>query len=419
MINRVALGANIAVGVDALRIHPLRTFLSILGIIIGSASLVATMAVSDGMMGYARGQIEQQTSVQVISIGSRTSDFRQGQWVPITDYPVFTMVDVEAARRGIDGVGAVTMTLSGNAAARYRGTELLASVTLGTDQLPDFNVINVASGRFFSGIEAAHNAPVVVVNYALARELAPGRDPFEMVGEEIVIRGRVRRIIGVLARDKFEEADFPNFAIFAPIRSADALLDPPRTGRFTPAIMLKSPTVEGVTALRDATIDWLARRYVRWEERVRVTVGLERLAQVEQAILLAKLFFGALVGISLLVGGIGIMNVLLSSVAERTREIGIRKAVGARAADIKTQFLAESMAIAVAGTGIGLVIGLLAAVGLTAGFRYFAGVAVYPVLSLSTVLLAMVSSSIVGLVFGTYPARRAASLPPILAIAHE
>ena len=311
------------------------------------------------------------------------------------------------------------MLLSGGAIARYRGIEHRVSITLGTADLPNFAIIEIGTGRFFSAIEASHNAPVAVINYALAREFAPGRDPFDMVGRNIQVNGRVRRVVGVLAMNKFEDTRNPEFAMFSPIRGAEALLDPPPSGRFTPILQLLAPTVESVAGVRDAAIDWLARRYVRWPDRVRVTVGLERLAQVEQAILLAKLFFGALVGISLLVGGIGIMNVLLASVTERTREIGIRKAVGARGADIKQQFLAESVAIAVVGTAMGLVIGLLLATGVTAGFRFFVGAPVYPVLSATTVLLAILSSSAVGLIFGTFPARRAANLPVIAAIAHE
>jgi putative ABC transport system permease protein len=260
---------------------------------------------------------------------------------------------------------------------------------------------------------------VAVINFALARELAPGRDPLSLVGETIQLNRRSRRVVGVLARDRFEELDNPSFAAYSPIRAAGILLDPPADGRFTPTLQFTAPTVEAVIALRDATIDWIASRYVRWDQRVRVRVGLEQLAEMEQAIFLAKLFIGSLVGISLLVGGIGIMNVLLASVAERTREIGIRKAVGARRSDIKTQFLAESVAIAVAGTGIGLVFGLLLAAVVTAVFRQLVGAPVYPVLAPSTVLLAVVSSSGIGLLFGTYPARRAANLPPIEAIAHE
>jgi putative ABC transport system permease protein len=150
-----------------------------------------------------------------------------------------------------------------------------------------------------------------------------------------------------------------------------------------------------------------------------VTVAAEQLAQVEQAFLLMKVFVGALVGISLLVGGIGIMNVLLASVIERTREIGIRKSVGARASDIHTQFLAESVAIALAGATIGLVFGFVIALGVTALFRHAFGAPVHAVLSPGSVMIATLSSSVVGLVFGTWPARRAAALSPIAALAHE
>jgi putative ABC transport system permease protein len=133
-----------------------------------------------------------------------------------------------------------------------------------------------------------------------------------------------------------------------------------------------------------------------------------------------KLFMGAITGISLLVGGIGIMNVLLSSVTERTREIGIRKAAGARDRDILSQFLAESVAISSLGSLIGLALGISGAYGITAGIRRFSQApALYASISWSTVVVAAVAAVVVGLTFGTYPARRAARLSPIDAIRHE
>ncbi len=419
MIDREVLWANIRVGADALRIHPLRTMLSVLGITIGSAALVATMAVSDGMTQFARGVVLRETSAQVLTISPRTSTYADGEWIALHDYPIFTTADVRALRSQVEGIQAAALVLGGRATARFRNIQQRVDVVLASAGIPDFGTLDIAAGRFFSEAEANNNVPVVVLNYALARELAATGDPFAMVGQDVRVHDRTRRVIGVLAPLEFESPESPSFSLYAPIRSARATLDLPASGRFAPSIQLLAPDVESVETLQESVIEWLTPRYGRWQDRVRITLAREQLNQIEQAFLLMKLFVGTLVGISLLVGGIGIMNVLLASVAERTREIGIRKAVGARGGDIRAQFLAESVAIALVGAGAGLCVGLLIAVGVTAVFRSLVGVPVYPVLSIESVLIATLSSSIVGLVFGTYPARRAAGLSPVLAIAHE
>jgi putative ABC transport system permease protein len=182
---------------------------------------------------------------------------------------------------------------------------------------------------------------------------------------------------------------------------------------------LKAHSIESVDTLRLAAENWLAERYGMRASKLRIDVGTQRLENTKQAILLSKLLLGALVALILAVGGIGIMNVLLAAVVERTREIGIRKAVGASSRDIHTQFLVESVTITGAGSALGFLVGVALAFSGTAVFRMWAGAPIYPVVKPFTALLAIASALAVGIVFGTYPARRAARLSPIEAIARE
>lgn len=185
-------------------------------------------------------------------------------------------------------------------------------------------------------------------------------------------------------------------------------------------LLITSSTLEGVAPTRAATEQWAAAQFgAGWRDRVSVVSDESRLEQATRGLLLFKIFMGALMSISLLVGGIGIMNVLLSSVIERTREIGIRKATGAAQRDILWQFLGESVAITGVGSMIGLLLGITAAFTITAIMRKLANAPIQAWLSASTVIVAIGASVVVGLAFGLYPALRAARLSPIDAIHHE
>jgi putative ABC transport system permease protein len=405
------------VGADSLRSNPLRTVLATTGVIIGVGALVAAFAITDGVEVWSRALIARESSVQDVAVSSVTSITVNGRTYPVRGAPVFTAGDAAAARAEVPGVVAQALTLSGSAPVQFLDRRATASLTASTAGLAEFTGVRLAAGRFFTDAEVAHAVPVVVVGHRLAAELAGDRDALWMVGQAIRVRGERREVIGVLAPPPVEGTDEALVA-FAPLRGGVALLEPTREPSL-PTLRLKARSIEAVDTLRLATLDWLASRYGRGVERLRVQLQTQQLANTRQAMFLTRLLLGLLVGLILAVGGIGIMNVLLAAVAERTREIGIRKAVGARARDIQAQFLVESVTVTGAGSAIGFVAGVALAVVGTAVFRHFIGSGIYPVLRVRTALLAVVSAVVVGLVFGTYPARRAARLSPVDAIARE
>ena len=411
-----ALLESARVGADALRANPLRTLLSTTGVVIGVAALVAAFAITDGVEVWSRALLARESSVQDVAVSPLTSVTVNGRTYPVRGYPVFTAEDAAAARAEVPGVVREALTLTGTAPVEHLDRRATAVLTVSTAGLVDFTGLPLAAGRFYTEPEVAHDAPVIVLGHRLAAELAGGRDALWLVGRVIKLRGEPREVIGVLAAPTV--GDGADLVAFAPLRGGAALLDPTRAPR-VPTLRLKARSIEAVDTLRGATLDWLSSRYGRGIDKLRVQLATQQLENTREAMLLTRVLLGFLVSLILAVGGIGIMNVLLASVTERTREIGIRKAVGARGRDIQAQFLVESVTVTGAGSAIGFVGGLAIAFAGTALFRHFFGSDIHPVVRPVTALLAVLSAVAVGLVFGTYPARRAARLSPVEAIGRE
>ena len=404
----------VRVGLATLQANPLRTSLSTLGVIIGVASLVAVLAVGDGLERFVRSQIERTTDLQTIGVRSRTSDEVDGIIVPRQDILMLTGTTRDSLAAALTTPADVF--ISTNGAARLSGGKITGNAAvllygiMGTAFPRRFELI---AGEKLTPAHEASGERVAVVSSALARAYTGGA-PEAAVGQVVRFGDADFRIVGVVADDDGD----PRRAAVIPWMTLAAA---------APAAAVRSASIE--VRVRDAAQigtgvkeveAWMRSRYGPPGERYAIEAYSEmRLEQVRQGIMLFKLTMGTFAGIALVVGGIGIMNVLLSAVIERTREIGIRKACGARDRDVLAQFLSESVAISGAGAVMGAVLGLVGAFAATSLMRQMTKATIYAAFTWRSLFAAALVAVVIGLVFGTYPALRAARLSPVDAMRNE
>ena len=408
--------ASLAVGLEALRANPLRSVLSTLGVIIGVGALVSILALGDGLEDFSRSQIEQTTDLQSISVTPRTVDRQQGIVVRRDSVVSFSAADVADLGLTLGERAVATLTLMTSHWIRP-GHDTTRFAALAVATLPstaEFTGVDPAYGRFLIPADIRDDSLVAVVSHTMATALSGDSTAVGILGEHIELRGAPYRVVGVMG----SRGPGDSRQAFVPY-SAESQARLTGDQQRIPSLAVKALSIEDVDEVRVMVEAWLEERYGPVDEHFTVSNPQQRLAQARQAMLVFKLAMGAITGISLLVGGIGIMNVLLASVTERTREIGIRRATGARSTEILIQFLSESVVVTGVGSILGVALGMAVAFSATGLIRYLTEAELYATFRWASVAIAVAAAVLVGLVFGIYPARKAAALSPIDAIRHE
>lgn len=386
----------------AIHKHRLRTGLSLLGLAIGVAAVVILSALGEGARSYVSGQFESLGSSLLIVLPGKTDT--TGAIPGIGRAPNdLTLRDVEALRAGLPRVRSVVPLAVGNDTVSHRERRRQVVIVGSTPPFLEARGLELESGRFLPEIEEHRGAPVAVLGHAVARELFPGESP---LGRIVRIGAERVRVIGVLRpRGVQLGMDFDEVVV-APVASVMRMFD--RTSLFR--VLVHVNAFEDLELVRERVLRILTERH--GEEDVTVLSQDSVLGALTGILQTLTWAVAGIAAISLAVAGIGIMNVMLVSVSERTSEIGLLRALGARRRQVLAVFLAEAVMLAAAGGLLGLLASELATRALRWRFPDF------PVeLPAWAVAAALSTSFAVGILFGVLPARRAAALDPVQALA--
>jgi putative ABC transport system permease protein len=399
----------IKLAIQSIRKNKMRAALTMLGIIIGVAAVIVMVAVGFGARTRIQAQIKNLgTNMIVITPGAaQAAGVSQGAQA----FPNLTVDDVEKIRRDaqvVTAVSPVVVTRSQVIGDAGNWRTLINGVDTDYQIIRDWQT---ASGDFFAADDVASMRKVAVLGKTVADQLFPGSDP---VGEEIQIRNVPFKILGVLTpKGQTASGSDSDDVVVIPYTTAQSAL----SGRtFIPQILASTASEGDIPAAQDEIRVLMreSRRIADGDAEDFTVKNQNELAEAaSSSTKVMTMLLAAIASISLLVGGIGIMNIMLVSVTERTREIGIRLAIGARGSDVLTQFLVESIVMGMLGGIIGLATGFAGSKVLA----YFTGWDT--VTSPLVMLVAVVFSGAVGVFFGYYPAKKAASLNPIEALRYE
>jgi putative ABC transport system permease protein len=402
---------TIEVAMAALRANKLRSFLTMLGIVIGVAAVIAMVALGRGA--------QQSVKDRIASLGTNLLTVMPGQArgtggvVMVTDRVPLTVDDAEALEERSTIIAAIQPEMSRQLQVQYGNQNTNTTITGSTSNYLEVRNFKLAAGRMFTTGEDAARKRVAVLGWQQLENFGT-QEPEALIGENIRIAGIMFEVIGVL-QSKGQGGGFsnPDDQVLIPIQTAQFRVI--GTDRLR-SINLLAPNEDEIPMVM-AEVQTILRRQHRLRSGqandFQIRSQADFLTTLGETTQVFTLLLAGIAAVSLLVGGIGIMNIMLVSVTERTREIGIRKALGATRLNILLQFLIEAIVLCLLGGIIGIILGAGTAILMKQAFNW--NTAVDPF----SIVISFVFAAGVGILFGVWPARRAASLDPIVALRYE
>ena len=401
----------IRVAFRALQRNKMRAALTMLGIIIGVSAVVAMVSIGQGAQAAVQAQIDSiGTNLLFVSAGAQNvGGVRSGTGDSGTN--TLTVEDLDAIKREVPSVAMVTPSVTTRGQLVAGNANWNTQIQGVSEQFPDIRKWAVGSGEFFSDSDVRTAARVLVIGQTIADNLFAGGDP---VGQEIRVQNLPFRVVGVMARKGQDQQgrDQDDIA-FTPYSTVQNKI----TGSQRVQVAFVSAVSADATYTAQDQITELLRQRHKLGTNEPNDFTVRNMSDIAEAAnetnSTMTLLLACIAGVSLLVGGIGIMNIMLVSVTERTREIGIRMAIGARSSAVRSQFLIESVVLSLMGGVIGILLGIVVSLAIPRMLGW------PTLISTMAIIGSAVFSAMVGIFFGYYPARKAAALDPIEALRYE
>lgn len=400
--------ANIRMAFNHIVTNKVRSFLSMLGILIGVAAVIAMLALGRGAQESIAAEFSS-LGTNLLTVSPGADNFGALR-VDASKVTRFKPVDAEIIAKEVDGVYATSAILSGQARAIY-GNKNWSTSIIGTDEnYRKVNDTKIATGRFFTSEENRNRSRVAIVGLTVVEELFGKENP---LGRTIKLNGSRFQIIGVLKEKGSSGFRDEDDVIIIPIDTAMKRL---LGQKYISRIQVRVKDGYDLTEMEQTLREFIVERRNLKDEYTE-SFNIRNMSNIKEAFSqttkILSYLLATIAAISLVVGGIGIMNIMLVSVTERTREIGLRKAIGASKGAVELQFLIESVLVSFAGGAIGVLLGLFFAVMVKVVFKWNTSV------TLTSIIVSSLFSIAVGIIFGIWPARKAANLKPIDALRYE